>query len=188
MQTAPHNSRKMVAQIKLCKRSFKITCSSFSALKVDLQSIGRVTPGSSGISVGTEGSANPKSSLYRKTLKVDAHKHQIPGAPGLAWTCSVRCFLRPPSSTPGRRGHLWKSSRSSLRREISQTWSLQNGDALYRVNYFAWEATEIHVKWCTFYKTAFIFHGATFHNQTPILQDVSVSIKLQVCGMFFFFP
>lgn len=37
MQTAPHNYIKMVAQIKLCKRSFKITCSSFSALKMDLQ-------------------------------------------------------------------------------------------------------------------------------------------------------
>lgn len=69
MQTAPRNYRKTVAQIKLCKRSFKITCSSFSARKVDLQSVCHVTPGPSGISVGTEGSAHPKSSLYRKTLK-----------------------------------------------------------------------------------------------------------------------
>lgn len=63
MQTAPLNYEKMVAQIKLCKRGFKITCSSFSVLMMDLQSICHVTPGSSGISVNTEGGINSKPSL-----------------------------------------------------------------------------------------------------------------------------
>lgn len=68
MQTAPQNYIKMVAQIKLCKRSFKITCSSFSTLKMDLQSICHVMPGSSAISVGSE-SSKPQIILIKKVFE-----------------------------------------------------------------------------------------------------------------------
>lgn len=60
---------KMVAQIKLCKRSCKITCSSFSAFKMDLQSICHVTPGSSGISAGSEGS-KPQIILKKNVFEI----------------------------------------------------------------------------------------------------------------------
>lgn len=138
MQTAPHNYRKMVAQIKLCKRSFKITCSSFSALKVDLQSICHVTPGSSGISVGTEGGANPKSSLYRKTLKekrtnIKSHGHTPWLGPGpctdLSNKASCQALREVSILDFWQEGPSLKSSRSSFPSKIFQIRNFQNGDA-----------------------------------------------------------
>lgn len=146
MHTAPHNYRKMVARIKLCKRSFKITCSSFSAPKVDLRSICHVPPGSSGISVGTEGSVNPKSSLYGKTLKekrtnIRSQGHTPCLGPGPHWAVkpsAVRRFLRSPSLT-WQEGPSLKSSRSSFQSELFHIQNFQNGDAFTQGKLFITE-------------------------------------------------
>lgn len=127
----------MVAQIKLCKRSFKITCSGFSTLKVDPQSICHLTPGPSGISVGTEGSANPKSSLYRKTLKekhtnIKSHGHTPWPGPGSCTDLSNKASCQALLEVSIL--HFWqerpslKSLRSSFQSKIFQIQNFQNGD------------------------------------------------------------
>lgn len=105
MQTTPHNYIKMVAQMELCKCSFKTTCSNFGTLKMDLWSVCDIVSGSSGISVGTKESTNSKSSLQRKT-ETSVCKHPI------LWAYSQPWILVPEhwSVTNVKQGERWGAS------------------------------------------------------------------------------
>lgn len=114
-------------QIKLCKPHFKITCSGFSALEMDLRGVCRIMSSSSGISAGAAG-AQP-TSCYTKGLwnrgaptsapsGISTHLRPTPQhATGAIWRKPARTGAGPPG-TPwdlahrkaSRRVHLWKSS------------------------------------------------------------------------------